>query len=112
MRDRFSIPLLPLLLFFLLTAILIYLPVCAGSGVGLDENGNPIGSDGGGGNPLPVDFEPTFTNIQNNVFSAICVNCHIGVSAPNGLQLDPANSYDMLVGIASVGRPDVLRVAP
>jgi hypothetical protein len=112
MRDRISIPFVSLSILFLLAAILFYVPGCAGNGQGLDDNGNPIGSGGDGGTPLPVDFEPTFTNIQNNVFNAICINCHVGVAAPNGMQLDAANSYDMLVGIASVGRPDVLRVSP
>lgn len=82
---------------------------CAGNGQGLDENGNPIG---GGGSPLPVAFEPTFTNIQNNVFSAICVQCHIGAAAPQGLRLDAANSYAFLVNTQSVERPELLRVAP
>ena len=111
MRDKTAVHLLSLSIFLLLTALLIYTPGCAGDGQGLDENGNPIGSDGGG-IPLPVDFEPTFTNIQTNVFSAICVNCHVGASAPQGMTLDPATSYDMLVGVPSVGRPDVLRVSP
>lgn len=109
MKGKTAVHLLSLSIFLLLIALLIYTPGCAGDGQGLDENGNPIGSDGV---PLPVDFEPTFTNIQTNVFNAICVNCHVGASAPQGLTLDAATSYDMLVGVASVGRPDVLRVAP
>lgn len=93
----------------IIAGCLIYLPGCAGNGQGLDENGNPIGSDGG---VIPIDFEPTFTNIQTNVFSAICVNCHVGAAAPQGLILDAANSYDMLVGVASSERPELFRVAP
>jgi hypothetical protein len=93
---------IPLLLLMMLLA------GCAGNGQGLDENGNPIGNDGG--SPLPVAFEPTFTNIQQNVFNAICVQCHIGAAAPQGLRLDQANSYAFLIGVASVERPDLQRV--
>jgi len=82
---------------------------CAGNGNGLDVNGNPIGSDGGG---LPVAFEPTYTNIQNNVFSSICIECHVGAQAPEGLRLDAQNAYDNLVGVRSVEQSDLFRVAP
>jgi hypothetical protein len=91
------------------TLLLLFLLGCAGDGRGLDENGNPIGSDGGG---LPVAFEPTLTNIQRNVFSAICVDCHAGPQAPQGLRLDPQNSYDNLVNIRSVEQSDLFRVDP
>ncbi len=82
---------------------------CAGNGQGLDENGNPIGNGNGG---LPVAFEPTFTNIQQNVFSAICIECHVGVAAPEGLRLDTQNSYNHLVNVPSQEQPDLLRVEP
>jgi hypothetical protein len=109
MWNRLHSLMVSLAMFFLVAAVLLYLPGCAGNGQGLDENGNPIGSDGGG---LPVDFEPTFTNIQANVFSAICINCHVGASAPQGLQLDAGNSYNMLLGVPSTERPELFRVAP
>jgi hypothetical protein len=95
----------------LLTSIL-YMPGCAGNGQGLDENGNPIGSGGDGGGGLPLDFEPTFSNIQANVFNPVCQACHIGAFAPEGLRLDAANSYNQLVGIPSSERPELFRVAP
>jgi hypothetical protein len=82
---------------------------CAGNGAGLDENGNPIGSGGGG---LPVAFEPTFSNIQQNVFSAICIECHIGAAAPEGLRLDAQNSYANLVNVRSVEQSNLFRVNP
>jgi len=82
---------------------------CAGNGQGLDQNGNPIGSGNGG---LPVTFPPTFSNIQQNVFTPICTQCHIGASAPEGLHLDEANSYAALVGVPSVENPAFLRVKP
>src|SRR5215469_13772102 len=78
---------------------------CTGSGVGLDANGNPI-VPGGGGEPLT----PEFKSIQDNVFTPICAKCHIGAGAPQGLQLDEAHSYALLVGVPSTEQPDVLRV--
>ena len=89
---------------------ILYCFGCAGNGQGLDENGNPIGSDGNGG--LPVAFEPTFSNIQQNVFSAICIECHSGPLAPEGLRLDSQNSYIHLVGVRSSEQSDLFRVEP
>jgi hypothetical protein len=82
---------------------------CAGNGNGLDENGNPLGNDNGG---MPGAFDPTFTNIQRNVFGAICIECHSGAGAPEGLRLDAQNSYQNLVNVSSVQQPDLLRVNP
>src|SRR5207237_1361159 len=76
----------------------------AGSGAGLDQNGQPIGS--GGTPPLTADF----TSIQANVFTPICTRCHIGADAPQGLQLDAAHSYSLLVGVPSAEAPSLLRV--
>jgi len=79
---------------------------CAGNGEGLDQNGQPIGSGGGG--PLTADF----ASIQDNVFTPICTRCHIGASAPQGLQLDAAHSYELLVGVPSSEEPSLQRVKP
>src|SRR2546421_4891128 len=76
----------------------------AGSGAGLDPNGQPVGS--GGPPPLTADF----TSIQANVFTPICTRCHIGAGAPEGLQLDAAHSYSLLVGVPSAEAPSLLRV--
>jgi methionine-rich copper-binding protein CopC len=81
---------------------------CAGNGSGLDANGNPITSGSGGTAPLTA----TFQSIQDNVFTPICTKCHIGAGAPEGLQLDSAHSYALLVSVPSVEQPAVLRVAP
>src|ERR1700736_5988675 len=81
---------------------------CAGNGNGLDANGNPITSGGGGNAPLTA----TFQSIQDNVFTPICTKCHIGAGAPEGLQLDAAHSYALLVSVPSTEQPSVLRVAP
>jgi hypothetical protein len=89
--------------------LILFWSGCAGNGQGLDENGNPIGSGNG---DLPVAFEPTFSNIQQNVFSAICIECHSGVEAPEGLRLDSQNSYINLVNVRSTEKPDLFRVEP
>jgi hypothetical protein len=81
---------------------------CAGNGKGLDQNGQPIGSGGNPGGPVTADFQ----SIQNNVFTPICSVCHIGAGAPEGLQLDAAHSYNLLVGVPSVEQPNLLRVKP
>jgi hypothetical protein len=68
-------------------------------------DGFPVASGGG---PL----EPTFNSIQANVFTPICEQCHAGAGAPHGLRLDTANSYALLVGVASDEQPSVQRVKP
>jgi hypothetical protein len=79
---------------------------CAGNGNGLDANGNPITPGGGGSTALTADFQ----SIQDNLFTPICTRCHIGASAPQGLQLDADHSYALLVGVPSTEQPSVLRV--
>jgi hypothetical protein len=63
---------------------------------------------------------PTLTSIQNDIFNepdssgrASCVRCHTNVGRPpaGGLNLTAGNSYAALVGVPSVQRPGVLRVA-
>jgi hypothetical protein len=80
---------------------------CAGNGQGLDQNGQPLGSEGAG-TPLTADFQ----SIQDNVFTPICSKCHIGAGAPEGLQLDAAHSYNLLVGVPSAEAPTLVRVKP
>jgi hypothetical protein len=84
------------------------LGACAGNGEGLDANGQPIGSGNGAPVPLAADFQ----SIQANVFTPICVRCHSGASAPEGLQLDAAHSYALLVGIPSTEVSGLDRVKP
>jgi hypothetical protein len=81
---------------------------CAGNGQGLDQNGQPISMGGGSGGPITADFQ----SIQDNVFTPICSKCHIGGGAPEGLQLDAAHSYNLLVGVPSAEQPALLRVKP
>jgi hypothetical protein len=80
---------------------------CAGNGQGLDANGRPL-APGAGGVPLSADF----TAIQANIFTPICTKCHIGGGAPEGLRLDAAVSYSLLVGVPSTEVPALLRVKP
>ena len=80
---------------------------CAGNGNGLDQNGQPT-SGGSSSGPITADFQ----SIQDNVFTPICSKCHIGASAPEGLQLDAAHSYNLLVGVPSNEQPSLLRVKP
>jgi hypothetical protein len=87
---------------------LALLAACAGSGEGLDANGNPIGTGGGMSSPLSADFE----SIQENIFTPICSVCHQGGGAPEGLRLDAANSYGLLVGVPSTEVPSIMRVKP
>jgi mono/diheme cytochrome c family protein len=84
---------------------------CAGNGEGLNSNGVPIGSGssgGSGGGAVTADFE----SIQENVFTPICSPCHSGAGAPQGLQLDAAHSYNLLVGVPSSEVPSLDRVKP
>jgi hypothetical protein len=82
---------------------------CTGNGQGLDASGDPISSaSSSSSGPLTADFE----SIQDNVFTPICTRCHIGASAPEGLQLDAAHSYALLVGVPSEEEPSILRVDP
>ena len=77
-----------------------------GSGLDLDSNGRPLSE--GGDVPLAADYRA----IQANVFTPICTVCHAGASAPVGLKLDEASSYNLLVGVSSVQSPSTLRVEP
>lgn len=79
---------------------------CSGSGEGLDDNGRPVGEGG------EATDKSEFTRIQQTVFTPLCIQCHQGAAAPLGLRLDADNSYALLVGVASVEVPSLLRVAP
>jgi hypothetical protein len=92
---------------FCLAAVL--LQGCGGgSGDGLDSNGRPLGEGVDPGGPLT----PSYASIQSHVFTPICSVCHAGGAAPQGLRLDAANSYAMLVGVASNEVPSLMRVLP
>jgi hypothetical protein len=84
------------------------LAACAGNGAGLDANGEPLGS----GDAPPAPLTANFQSIQDNVFTPICVRCHSGAGAPQGLQLDAAHSYALLVGVPSNEDSGLERVKP
>ncbi len=84
------------------------LAACAGNGEGLDANGRPLVP--GGSTPAPLSAD--FGSIQENIFTPICSVCHAGGGAPEGLRLDAANSYNLLVGVPSTEVPSLLRVKP
>ncbi len=74
---------------------------------------------GGDGTGLPPRLPPgafgaNFSEIQANIFVPNCATtgCHLGAGAPQGLRLDDANSYGMLVGVPSSESSSTLRVAP
>ena len=94
-----------------LVTVAALLAACSGSG----GDGGDGGYGGGGPSPPTGDnpnLQATFASIQDGVFTPICATCHFGASAPVGLRLDAANSYGLLVGVASGEAPSVLRVAP
>jgi hypothetical protein len=87
--------------------LVILLMVLSGCGAG---SGDDDGDGGGGG-----ELQPTLQSIQTNIFSPICAQagCHVGAGAPQGLMLDSVdNSFQDLVGVASVELPAILRVDP
>ncbi|MDH3276357.1 MAG: hypothetical protein OEM99_17650, partial [Gammaproteobacteria bacterium] len=64
--------------------------------------------------PPPPPFGANFSEIQANVFTTTCATagCHQGAGAPQGLRLDDANSYGLLVNVASAEVNTIMRVAP
>jgi hypothetical protein len=94
----------------------LYLVVAAAAFVGTVACDESLSSLTG---PTP-NLEPTFTSIQREIFDTTdssgrqsCVSCHsaVGRVPPAGLDLTAGNSYSRLVGVSSVERPGVLRVA-
>jgi hypothetical protein len=68
--------------------------------------------------PTP-DLEPTFSSIQQNIFSSgdssgrpACTNCHNAALNRGLLDLSPAVSYNNLVNAVSRIRPGAIRVIP
>ena len=83
--------------FFVAPLMLALVACSAGNGEGLDQNGQPI--------PIVPPVNSDFQEIQDTVFTPICTQCHIGANAPQGLRLDAANSYAMLVNVAEQRSP-------
>jgi hypothetical protein len=87
---------------------LLIIAACAGNGEGLDANGRPLVPGGSPPPPLSADL----ASIQANIFTPICSVCHIGGGAPEGLRLDAADSFNLLVGVPSTEVPALMRVKP
>jgi hypothetical protein len=88
----------------LLLPVLMLAGCTAGNGEGLDQNG--------GVTPITPPVESDFQQIQDTIFTPICTACHIGANAPQGLRLDAANSFALLVNVSSNEVPGTLRVNP
>ena len=87
----------------------------AGSGEGLDQNGQPLSGSGGGNLAPPIaGLAPTLDSIQANVFSVTCAvpGCHGGTGAQQGLRLDPGFSAGNLINVASSQDATLVRVLP
>lgn len=86
----------------------------AGSGEGLDEQGLPRNGNGNGNGGNDTPPEPgTLAQLQADIFSPICTQCHTGGAAPEGLRLDSEqSSFDSLVNQPSGQQPSLQRVAP
>ena len=95
---------------FCMFAVVSVLGGCgAGSGVGLDQNGQPIVSGSG-----DLSLGPTLASIQQNVFTPNCAQsgCH-GNGPQKGLRLDSvANSAATLINIPSPSDSNLVRVRP
>jgi hypothetical protein len=104
----------------LVLATLVAMTGCGGSGDGLDDNGEPPPPAQPSPPPAPPPPPPpppppassSFQEIQTTIFTPICTGCHLGANAPQGLRLDAANSYALLVNVASAEVPTLLRVNP
>ncbi|MDZ7644335.1 MAG: Ig-like domain-containing protein [Woeseiaceae bacterium] len=76
------------------------------------------GGDGTGMAPDGPDpdgrIDPLYSDIQAEVFTPSCAvaGCHAGAGAPQGLSLEAASSYGLLVNVASSEVPSLLRVQP
>ena len=92
-----------------MTALCAAVVLAAGCG-----GGGGYGSSSQTSNPADDPNGPmtaTFASIQSHVFTPICAACHAGATPPQGLKLDAANSFTMLVGVASAEVPALKRVA-
>jgi methionine-rich copper-binding protein CopC len=95
-----------------LSALLVLAGCGSGSGEGLDAGGQPAPPPAAPPPPPPPPASNDFQTIQDTIFTPICTACHIGANAPRGLRLDAANSFALLVNVASVEVPNLLRVNP
>jgi len=83
-----------------------------GSGLGLDENGNPIGGDSGGGDGgaggASGNPNATLSWLQDNVFGSTCIQCHTGAAAPLGVDWSSESESCANVGQTSGEIPTLM----
>ena len=82
---------------------------CGGGGGYNNNNAPPPASQNP---PPPATTQSLFQQVQSQVLTPNCNGCHVGANAPAGLRLDAANSFAMLVNVASTQVPTLLRVKP
>ncbi|WP_168203990.1 hypothetical protein [Aliikangiella coralliicola] len=65
------------------------------------------------GNEPPPQTSELLSQIQQTVFTPICIQCHIGAQAPQGLRLESeVIAFQSLVNVAAVGNSDFDLVKP
>jgi hypothetical protein len=84
----------------------------AGCGGGGGYNNNNTPPPASQNPPPPPATASLFQQVQTQVLTPNCNGCHVGANAPAGLRLDAANSFAMLVNVASTQVPALLRVKP
>ena len=64
--------------------------------------------------PLEVGTEATLSNIQATIFTLNCAvsGCHAGSNPQQGQDLSAGQSFSNIVGVRSMERPDLFRIAP
>lgn len=72
-----------------------------------DDTGG--GTDTGGGGTAT---NYTFAEVQERIFDAACVGCHVAGGSYSGLELTAGASYDNIVGVASAQRPGMALIEP
>jgi len=100
----------PFARFLICLAALSLLSGCGpGSGQGLDENGNPIDGDPGGGDGgnggASGNPNATLAWLQLNVFGGVCSQCHTGAGAPLGVNWESESDSCANVGRTSAEMP-------
>ena len=97
---------------YIILLLSLWLVACgAGSGEGLNSNGQPIANTPDENPPAENPaLSPTLTSLQERVLTPICAQCHFGSNAPVGLRLDSVEaSMANLIDITS-SNPQFKRV--
>lgn len=107
--------------FYLLLVSALLTACNAGSGEGLDDNGQPISSAPDVPAPPttpetpeePAGLQANLESIQNEVLTPICTQCHAGGNAPLGLRMDDLEtSAANLINVDSATNSTFKRVLP